>query len=319
MAASQRAAAMPSPPREEARRLSRHYVKLCDLRDFEDPALRGRIREIAPGHEPNAELRRKFWEYAMLALFLEDVGMLENGAEILSLGAGHEEVLYWLTNRGTRVTAVDLYGEGRFASDEADATMLTDPGAFAPYAYREDRLDVRRMDARALEFGAGSFDVVFSLSSIEHFGGPDDVARAASEIGRVLRPGGYAFVVTECFVERHFLDSPLVQTAIRIATLGRRCSTATARRRAIDVFTPGELESRIIAPSGLELVQPLDTAISAETWDNVILWRGSGRLESATGNDWPHILLRPEGSAFLLRGSTSAFTSAVLAMRRPPS
>ena len=50
--------------------------------------------------------------------------------------------------------------------------MLTDPGTFAPYPYERERLDVRWMDARDLRFPDGSFDAVFSLSSIEHFGGP---------------------------------------------------------------------------------------------------------------------------------------------------
>ena len=41
-----------------------------------------------------------------------------------------------------------------------------------------------------LEFEDGSFDAVFSLSSIEHFGSWADIRRSAEEIGRVLRPGG---------------------------------------------------------------------------------------------------------------------------------
>ena len=300
-------------------RLSRHYVKLCDVRDFDDPALRAQIRDIVPGHEPPAEVRRKFWEYATLALFLDDVGLLDEETDVLSVGAGHEDVLFWLANRVGRVVATDLYGEGAFAHGEADPAMLRRPATFAPYPYREDRLEVLRMDARALEFPDGAFDIAFSLSSIEHFGSARDIEQAAREIGRVVRPGGYAFVATECFVERHVLDSPLVQTAIRVATLGRRCATATPRRRAIDVFTPEELQSRIVRPSGLELVQPLDTGLSPETWENVIRWRGGHELEPATGNEWPHVLLRPQGSAFLVRGEASAFTSVVLAMRKPAS
>ena len=285
--------------------------------DFEDPAVRARIRDIVPGHEPRAELRRKFWEYAMLTLFLEDVGQLEAETEVLSVGAGHEEVLFWLANRVGRVVATDIYGEGEFGAVEADAAMITDPGRFAPYRYPADRLDVRWMDARRLDFPDASFDVVFSLSSIEHFGGLRDVERASREIGRVLRPGGYAFIVTECFVERRLLDSPLVQTAIRIATLGRRCSGATPRRRAIDVLTHAEIESHIVGPSGLELVEPLDLRVDPRTWENVIGWRGSGRLEPASGEEWPHILLRPEGSAFFFRAQGSAFTSVALPMRKP--
>ncbi len=297
--------------------LRRQYVKLCDLPDFDDAVLRRRIREIVPDHEPRAELRRKFWEYGMLTLFLEDVGKLDDSTEVLSVGAGHEEILFWLANKVGRVVATDIYGEGGFAGDEADDTMLTNPRAFAPYTYREDRLETLKMDARALQFPGASFDVVFSLSSIEHFGTRHDVARAARELGRVLRPGGVAFVVTECFVARHPLNSPLVQTGIRIATLGRRCKKATPRRRAIDVFTPRELQRWIVEPSGLELVQPLDLTLSPESKENVIIWRGHGEFEASSGDPWPHVLLRPQGGAFFLRAGAAAFTSAALAMRKP--
>jgi hypothetical protein len=110
---------MPERPIEAAARLPtapptlrRQYVKFCDLADFADPAVRARIREITPGHEPRAEVRRKFWEYAMLTLFLEDVGKLDDEADVLSVGAGHEEVVFWLANRVGRVVATDVYGEG---------------------------------------------------------------------------------------------------------------------------------------------------------------------------------------------------------------
>jgi SAM-dependent methyltransferase len=309
---------MGSPPFQGLSRSPwrRQYVKLCDLADFDDTGLRRRIRDIVPNHEPRAEVRRKFWEYAMLTLFLEDAGALHDHTQVLSVGAGHEEVLFWLANRVGKVVAIDIYGEGGFARQEADAAMLTNPKAFAPYPYREDRLKALKMDARALRFPDASFDVVFSLSSIEHFGAHGDVARAAREIGRVLRPGGLAFIVTECFVARHPLNSPILQTAIRIATLGRRCANATPRRRAVDVFTSRELQRWIIQPSGLELVQPLDLTLSPETWQNVIIWRGQGEFEASRGDPWPHILLQPQGSAFFLRGGAAAFTSAALAMQK---
>ena len=294
-------------------------MKLCDVRDFDDPELRSRISEIAPGHEPEAEVRRKFWEYAQLSLFLEEVGLLDDRSEILSVGAGHEEVLYWLANRVGRVVATDIYGEGTFSDGEADSAMLRSPGRFAPYPYREERLEAVRMDARALGYPDASFDAVFTLSSIEHFGSAADVSQAAKEMGRVLRPGGYAFVVTECFVGRHPLNSKLLQSGIRAATLGRRCSKATPRRRAVDVFTPEELRSRIVRPSGLELVQPLDLTLSPETGENLIRWQGDGKFESSTGKDWPHVLLRPEGSLGPVKTGGAPFTSVALALRKPAS
>jgi SAM-dependent methyltransferase len=295
--------------------LRRQYVKLCDLADFDDPELRGRIHDIVPGLTAPADLHRKYWEYATLTLLLEDVGVLDDESDVLSVGAGPAEVLYWLCNRTGRVVATDIYGEGDFAGREAEASMLTDPSAFAPYRYREDRLDVRKMDARALEFDDESFDAVFSLSSIEHFGSPRDIARASSEVGRVLKPGGYAFIVTECFTGRHPLNSKLVQTGIRIATLGRHCEKATPWRRSIDVFTPKELLSRIVRPSGLRLVQPMDLTLSAPTHDNVVRCLG-GRFEFPD-EPFPHIVVEAQGSALGLRGRTATFTSIALAMQKP--
>ncbi len=289
--------------------LSRQYVKLCDLPDFEDPQLRARLREIvAVGYAPEEELHRKFWEYAMLGLYLDEVGALRDDAEALAVAAGHEEPLFWMANRIARVVATDIYGEGSFAEREAASSMLTDPQAYAPYAYREDHLEVKSMNALELEFPDESFDIVFSLSSIEHFGGPAEVKRAAREMSRVLRPGGHLVIVTECLISRHPLDWPPLQVAIRFATLERRCSNATLRKRVIDAFTPREIERCIVRATGLELVQPLDTHISPESFANLTRWVGTGELHPATGTQWPHILLQAQGAPW---------TSAFLAMRKP--
>lgn len=296
-------------PASSSATLSRQYVKLCDLRDFDDPDLRARLREIAGGeYTPEEELRRKFWEYAMLGLYLEEAGALREDAEALAVGAGHEEALFWMANRVERMVASDIYGEGSFAGREADVSMLTDPDAFAPYPYRREHLEVVHMDALALDYPDASFDIVFTLSSIEHFGGPEEVKQAAREMSRVLRPGGHLVIVTECFVARNPLDWPLVQFAIRLATLGRRCATAKPRTRIIDTFTPGEIERYIVRPTGLELVQPFDTTVSPATFENVIHWVGAGELHPASGKPWPHILLKAHGAPW---------TSAFLALRKP--
>ena len=276
--------------------LSRRYAKLCDRRDFDDVELRGTLRDVVPGHERDRELERKYWEYAMLALFMRDVGALHDDAEVLAVGAGHEAPLFWLANRVGRIVATDIYGEGSFSDHEAADSMLDDPARFAPYPYREDRLEVRWMDARRLQFPDSSFDCVFTLSSIEHFGSLNEIASAAAEIGRVVKPGGHAFVVTECFTSRHFLDIPAVQAGIRVVTGGRRCSTATLRNRIVDVFTPSELHRWILRPSRLHLMQELDMSVSVETFQNTARWVGPGQLEPATGKWNPHIVLRAHGS-----------------------
>jgi hypothetical protein len=103
--------------------LRRHYVKLCDLHDFADPAVGARIHDIVPGLQPPEHLDRKNWEYAMLTLFPEDLGLLREDARILSVGAGHETVLFCLANRVAEVVATDIYDEGSFQAHEADVTM----------------------------------------------------------------------------------------------------------------------------------------------------------------------------------------------------
>ncbi|MFL5841071.1 MAG: class I SAM-dependent methyltransferase [Thermoleophilaceae bacterium] len=289
--------------------MTRHFAKLCDVRDWDDAELLRTIAEILPERDPATHVERKAWEFAMLALFLQDSGRMNEQTDALALGAGDERIVFWLANRLGRVVATDIYGEGDFAGREAAPSMLEDPAAHAPFPYREDRLEVRWMDARRLEFPDESFDVVFSLSSFEHFGGRDDVAAAARELGRVLRPGGHAFVVTECFVHRHPLNAAPVDLAVKLLTLGRKRRRAGLRSRAVvvEVFTPRELERLIVAPSGLELMQPLDVWLPRERRVNVTRTDRHG-LHPESGDYWPHVLLKAD---------RSLFTSVALPLRKP--
>jgi SAM-dependent methyltransferase len=285
-------------------------VKLCDVEDFQDASLLGAVQDLLPERDPVTHIERKAWEMAMLVLFLRDVGRLNEDTEALAIGAGTERVVFWLANHLARVVAGDIYGEGRFSSEEATASMLEDPSQHAPYPYRADRLDVRWMDARRLDFPDESFDVAFSLSSIEHFGSPSEIQRSAVEMGRILRPGGYAVVVTDCFARRHPLNAAPVDFAVRLATLGRRYRRATPRRRAVlgEVFTPRELRSRIVEPSGLRLLQPLDRSLSAETWRTATRIFPDGRLEERPGGHYPLVLLG---------AGRSFFTSVCLVLQKP--
>jgi SAM-dependent methyltransferase len=270
------------------------------------------MREIQRDPDPAVAIERKLWEEGLAALFMEDVGALDDRSEVLAVGAGVEPVLYWLANRAGRVVATDIYGEGDFAGREATGSMLEDPAAFAPFPYREDRLEARFMDARTLEFPDESFDAVYTLSSIEHFGSPRDIKRAAAEIGRVLRPGGCAFIVTELLVRRHPLDAAPVDFARRVLTRGRSNGIATPLRRATldDAFTRRELGRRIIRPSGLTPMQPLDLSLSPESWSNLAHYAESGtEIETPSGSFYPHILLRV---------SRSVFTSVALALQKQP-
>jgi SAM-dependent methyltransferase len=113
------------------------------------------------------------------------------------VGAGNEPTLFWLTRHVRRVFATDLYLDEQDWTESADTSMLVRPEVHWPFRWRPDRLVVQHMDARELRYESGSFDAIFSSSSLEHFGDPDDVARAVREMHRVLRPGGLLCLSTE--------------------------------------------------------------------------------------------------------------------------
>ncbi|HLM27604.1 MAG TPA: class I SAM-dependent methyltransferase [Thermoleophilaceae bacterium] len=290
--------------------LTRHYAKACDLPDFGDPRLLDTLRGILPERDPATHAERKVWEFAQLAMFLADLGLLDDRSRVLGLGAGDERILFWLANHVGQVVATDIYGEGDFAGREAGHTMLSDPAAHAPFPYREDRLQVRWMDARRLEFPDAGFDAVYSLSSLEHFGGPGQVDRAAREIARVLRPGGVALLCGDVLVRRHPLNAAPADLAARVVSLGRKRRDARPRHRSVlaESFTPRELLRHVVRASGLELMQPLDLGVSASSWENVCRLLPDGRQEPASGSFFPHVLVRID---------RSVLTSVCIPLRRP--
>jgi SAM-dependent methyltransferase len=169
--------------------------KICDRRDWEDPAWRQGLEDLGYLPDP-ARHHRKEWEFAQGVYGLRKLRCLSAAAEALGLGAGTEPIIFFLAGRLRRVVATDLYA-GDFSQHEADARMLRDPEAFAPFAYHRERLEVRRMDATAIDYPPESFDLVFSFSAFEHFG-PRRAQRAClAAMHRVLRPGGVAVLTTE--------------------------------------------------------------------------------------------------------------------------
>ena len=269
--------------------LARHYAKVCDVADFADPAFRARGQELRPEIDLGWQFDRKNWESVMATFFFEEAGVLD-GAEILSVGAGREAVLFWIAERAARTVAVDVYGQGEFAASDAPAGMLTDPVSFSPFGRPLPGLEVRSLDARSMpELADASFDAVYSLSSIEHFGSPADIRAAAAEIGRVLRPGGYAYVATELVLE------PAPAWVRRARDGVNRLSGGRWLRR--ELFTEPELVSELVEPSGLELLQQLDTSISPESFANKAVKRGRG-LRYPQGCFHPHIVLEIGGDVF---------------------
>ena len=143
---------------------------------------------------------RKGWEWTQALWGLERLGMITPGARALGVGAGHEPVIFYLADRIREVVATDLYGNETWSQKdgkEGSSEFLDDMAKYCPRKFDASHVRALRMDGTHLELEDASFDFVWSLSSIEHFGGHAAAARSVREMGRVVRPGGIVAVATE--------------------------------------------------------------------------------------------------------------------------
>ncbi len=243
-------------------------VQLCELANpakWDNPAWLAILKSLASAPIEKAQMHRKAYEMTQAIFGLQRLGVLRDSTRVLSVGAGHEPILYWLANHAGKVVATDLY-DGEWQSKfsrEGDPGVLEDPGRFAPFPYRRERLAFMRMNGSRLAFVDRSFDVVYSLSSIEHFGGVDGARGSVAEMTRVLKPGGILALATEW------------------------CVRGTA---AGEVFAPGDVR-RIIDQPSLRLVQPIDDRV----WDRYETPPVDLRVDRFQA---PHMLLKHDEAIF---------------------
>ena len=182
--------------------------RVCNIEHWDEPELAQGMRQMIPylveefPTYPTGREHRKAWEFAQIINGLRHLGALSEDSWVLSVGAGHEEPMYFLTNEVRWVFATDLYGDTSFSNREANASVLIDAGHFARIPYNPRRLVVQHMDALELRYEDNTFHAAYSLSSIEHFGGMQGAVGSLREFHRVLRPGGVAAVATEVGVNR---------------------------------------------------------------------------------------------------------------------
>lgn len=282
------------------------YNKLCDLEDFTDDELVSVMREVCaykevalPGFPKDAE-HRKDWEVAMAVRAFRDLGVLRPDAVVLGVAAGMEDTVFYLTRHVRQVFATDRYVSAGEWVPTAPVTMIVDPSLVAPDDFDPNRLVVQHMDARSLRYPDEFFDGVFSSSSIEHMGELADVANAAYEMGRVLKPGGILSLSTE-----FRLNGPTDGIGWPGQTL---------------LFSPENLTRYVIEASGLDLVDELDLRVSARSRslgtrdlgyvvnDRAERAAAGDKLPDYARWDFPHTVLRHWGYEF---------TSVHLALRKP--
>lgn len=116
------------------------------------------------------QIHRKDWEWAMGIIAMCRFGKLNRECTAIGVGAGKELVLFYLANHLGRVHARDLYNVKAWESF-APADFPENPEKYAPFQYDKGSLVESRKDAMKLDFPSNSFDVAFSFSSIQHFGG----------------------------------------------------------------------------------------------------------------------------------------------------
>jgi len=228
------------------------YNKVVSLEDFSDPEISEIIQDMFrhefaefPPEYKNGIPDSKQWQSAMCVRALKHFGALSPDAYILGVGAGTEVLSFYLTKHAHLVFATDLYLNAGVWSDVAPPLMLIEPEDFAPYDYEVNRLIVQHMDGRLLQYPDNTFDGIYSSGSIEHFGSLEAVANASYEMGRVLKPGGILTLSTEFRIKGPGGDG------------WDPASTLILSRERILKY--------IVAASGLELVDELDTEVTSLT------------------------------------------------------
>jgi len=203
---------------------------------------------------------RRSWEWALAVIAMRRFGKLNNNSKAIGIASATEPLLFYFANHVNHVYATDLYDSNKDRNVPSD--FPENPKKYALFPYKEDALTALRMDATNLEFPSESFDIAFSISSIEHFGGNNHsgALRCLKEIERVLKTGGIAAISTEYI-------------------LNDKEHPEFFNRRTIYDDLINKLQK-------LQLVEPLDLRITTKTLDTAM------GMYDTTGVTQPHILLR---------------------------
>ena len=247
--------------------------------------------------DANLRARQRLWEHQqpsfdIVGWVLEVAGLgAPSGERVLDVGCGNGAYLRALRGRGLPTVGCDL-----------SPGMLA---AAAPHPWLVNG------DAESLPLRTSSFDVVLAPHMLYHVA---DRRGAASEMRRVLRPGGLCVVVTNGPDHMRSLRV-LVEAAVRVATPGwemRNPSTHAfalhnGGRQLRDAFEHVEL----VRPADVAPVTITDAAIASDYVASV-----ADHYQDGAHRPW-HDVVREVGieverqidadGAFVVTGETGAF------------
>ncbi len=263
--------------------------RLCCVDDWKNPEIMVTLVELQKLH-PQGFIHRKDWEWAMGITAMKRFGKLNMDSKAIGVGSGTEPIPFYLANKISHVYATDLYEDNEGWKNAAPLDFLKEPKKYSPFPYREDALTVLRMDGTKLEFPDGIFDIAFSFSSIEHFGGKNHsgALKSMREMERVLKPGGIAVIATEYI-------------------LNDKEHPEFFNKRTIYSDLINKLEK-------LKLVEPLDLRMTKNTLDNVMDYNSAVYWDKTVNDDEfkrTHPLL-------LIRSNDILLTSIMLVFQKQP-
>ena len=184
------------------------FNKIANVADIANPKWRELLEDMGESFAMDeGRFHRKTWEHVHIVYIMNQLGYLRPENNCLSIGAGREPVLYYLAHKMAKIVGIDIY-EGQYLGGEDETDVMVHPAKYAPFVYPEENLELVQMDALNLTFPDNHFDVIFSASSIEHFGNPRQIARSIAEMERVLKPGGLCVITTELALNRIAGDIP---------------------------------------------------------------------------------------------------------------
>jgi SAM-dependent methyltransferase len=217
---------------------------------FDDHIFKSRIPPL---------IHRKGWEWTQTVYGLRRLGMIRPEHRAVGIGAGRECVIFLLGDHLARVVATDLYGNEKWTTSpgsEASTAVVENPQAFCPRPINLDVIEFQNLDGTNLStLDDESFDIAWSLSSIEHFGSHERAGDSVREMARVVRPGGVVVIATEYLL--------------------------LSEHQHPEFFTREELETHVIhASPSLELIEPIDWGLPPPEYliDSIVAWNFIDRV-----------------------------------------